>query len=131
VCGADLSLFYSLDATADAWFNLGLEAIAASRPGRALEWISACCAARPTDVAAIRVQAKLWAQLGHVDEARAALARAAQLDPDAPELEPIRQALEECLVASTAKIPPGKGSVTTRSPRRRKAVKLAKRVDDE
>ncbi len=93
-CGADLALLQQLDAVADGWFNRGLEALAAGRPGEALEWLSACCAARPTDAAARRAQAKVWAQLGHFAEARVALERAAALDPDAAELRAFREALE-------------------------------------
>lgn len=92
-CGADLMLLRRIDAIADAWFNRGLEALAAGAPGRALEWLSAYCAARPTDAAAHRVQAKLWAQLGHWTEASEALDRATELDPGAPDLLAVREAL--------------------------------------
>jgi regulator of sirC expression with transglutaminase-like and TPR domain len=96
-----LSLLQRLDAVADAWFNRALEALAAGAPGRALEWLSACCAARPTDAAARRAQAKVWAQLGHWEEARDALERAAAIEPDVPELEAIRQALREVTAQGT------------------------------
>lgn len=102
-CGADLTLLLRLDAVADAWFNRALEALAQGAPGRALEWLSACCAARPTDAAARRAQARVWAQLGRIDEARDALDRAAELDPTAPELIVIREALEAANVSSAAR----------------------------
>jgi predicted Zn-dependent protease len=94
VCGADLVPLQRLDSVADAWFNRALESLAGGATGRALEWLSASCAARPTDVAARLAQAKVWAQLGHCDEARDALERAAAIDPDAAELEIIRTALD-------------------------------------
>ena len=96
VCGADLSLLERLDAVADAWFNRALEALEEGAVGRALEWLSACCAARPTDAAALRAQAKVWAQLGHLKEAQGALERAAAIEPDGAETAAIRQALAEC-----------------------------------
>jgi Tfp pilus assembly protein PilF len=92
-CGNDLTLLRGIDAAADAWFNRGLEALAAGAPGRALEWLSACCVARPTDAAALRIQAKLWARLGHVREAGEALDRAAELDPSSPDLLAAREAI--------------------------------------
>ena len=95
VCGADLTLLRRLDEVADAWFNRALEAEAAGSPGSALEWLSACCVVRPMDGAARRAQAKVWAQLGRFAEARAALARAAEIEPDAPELEMLRQGLPQ------------------------------------
>jgi len=96
-CGADLSLLQRLDSVADSWFNRALDALAEQQPGRALEWLSACCVARPTDAAAARAQAKVWAQLGRWEEAGAALERAAALDPDAPELEDIRHAIQHAV----------------------------------
>ena len=94
-CGADLSLLQSLDSITDAWFNRALEALAEGAPGQALEWLSACCVVRPTDAAARRAQARVWAQLGLLQEAQDALDRAAAIVPDAPELADIQQALEE------------------------------------
>jgi tetratricopeptide (TPR) repeat protein len=94
-CGADLTLLAQLDAVADTWFNRALAALAEDAPGQALEWLSACCAARPTDAAARRAQAKVWAQLGHWKEAAGALERAAAIEPDAPEIADIRQALNQ------------------------------------
>jgi tetratricopeptide (TPR) repeat protein len=93
-CGADLSLLQGLDALVDAWFNRALEALASGETGRALEWVSACCVARPTDAAARRVQAKIWAQLGCWNEARAALEQARLIEPDASETNEIEQALQ-------------------------------------
>jgi tetratricopeptide (TPR) repeat protein len=90
---------------ADAWFNRSLEALAAGAPGRALEWIAASCAAQPTDAAARRVLAQVWAQLGRPAEARDALERAAALDPDAPELAEIRRALDAAADPPAAAIP--------------------------
>lgn len=101
-CGADLALLQRLDGIADAWFNRALEALAAGSPGRALEWLSACCVARPTDAAARRAQARVWAQLGCWQPARDALERAEALDPDAAEVAEIRQALDEAQGGSNA-----------------------------
>jgi Flp pilus assembly protein TadD len=92
-CGADLSLLVGLSAVADAWFNRGLEALAAGDPARALEWLAAACTARPTDAGALRALARVWAQLGHVGAARAALARAAALEPDDPNLAELKRVL--------------------------------------
>ncbi|MGE0129086.1 MAG: hypothetical protein AB7U82_13490 [Blastocatellales bacterium] len=94
-CGADLSLLARLEAISDAWFNEGLRALAEGARGRAMEWFSAACAARPTDAAARRAQAKVWAQLGCWDEALDALERAAMIEPDDDELNAIRRAIEE------------------------------------
>lgn len=92
-CGADLSLLQRLDAVADVWFNRGLGALAEGALGRALEWICACCAARPTDAAARLAQGKMWAQLGRWEEARDALDRVASIDPTLPELAGLYDAL--------------------------------------
>jgi tetratricopeptide (TPR) repeat protein len=100
-CGADLGLLARLDAVADAWFNEALASLAAGAPGRALEWLSACCAARPADAAARRVQAKLWARFGHWREAHDSLDRAAAVDPDAADLQAIREAVNELERASS------------------------------
>jgi len=111
-CGADLALLQRLNALADVWFNRALEALAAGTPGRALEWLSACCAARPTDAAARRAQAKVWAQLGRWDEARDALDRAALIEPDAGNLAAIRATFEDAAkhaapsAAKTSAAPP-------------------------
>ena len=92
-CGADVSLLRALDAAPDAWFNRALKALNDGDPGRALEWVSACCAARPSDGAARRVQAKIWAQLGHWQEAVRALSQSAEIEPDSDEVKEIREAL--------------------------------------
>ena len=102
-CGADLLLLEKLDAVADAWFNRALEALGRGATGEALEWVSASCAARPTDAAVRRTQAKLWAQLGRLDEASDALARAVAIDPEAPETALVRQALDEAAGSANGK----------------------------
>lgn len=102
-CGQDLSLLLSIEATADAWFNCGLEALEAGAPERALEWISACCAAKPTDAKAILLQAKLWARLGRWQAASAALDRAEKLDPSSSDLLAVRQALTRASAAPKRK----------------------------
>jgi predicted Zn-dependent protease len=94
-CGADLSVLQRLDAVADAWYNRAMRAVAAGQAGEALAWISACCAARPTDAAARLVQARLWGQLGHPAEGLQALAQARDGDPDLPGLDATEQALRE------------------------------------
>jgi len=109
-CGADLSMLRVLEAIAEQWFNRALQALAEGRPGSALEWLSACCAARPTDAAARRALAKVWAQLNRWDEAGQALDRAAAIDPDSLELVEIREALQDA-----------------RAPRSRKSAKPPKR----
>jgi tetratricopeptide (TPR) repeat protein len=93
-CGADLSLLLNLSLVADAWFNKALDALAEGQAGQALEWLSACCAASPTDAAARRAQAKVWAQLGRTVEARDALEQALLLDPTSAEAKEIRCALD-------------------------------------
>lgn len=97
-CGADLSLLRALAAVTDAWFNRALLALANGNAGEALEWLSACCAAQPTDAAARRAQSRVWAQLGHLDEARRALDRARQIDGASPDLAAIEQALDDATV---------------------------------
>ncbi|MCU0880713.1 MAG: tetratricopeptide repeat protein, partial [Pirellulaceae bacterium] len=92
-CGADLSLLRSLDAVPDAWFNRALEELAQNRPGRALEWLAACCTARPNDAAALRALAQVWGQLGHPAEAEDALRRSAAIDPDHPQVKLIHDAV--------------------------------------
>jgi tetratricopeptide (TPR) repeat protein len=111
-CGADLSLLQRLDGIADAWFNRALAALAEGAPGRALEWLSASCTARPSDAAARRAQAKVWAQLGRWAEARDALQRAAALEPDAPELALLRQAFKE----AEAPLKPARAQTAAASP---------------
>jgi len=93
-CGGDLTLLLRIDAAADAWFNRGLEAAAAGETAQALEWMAACCAARPIDAAAHRARARLWAQLRRWPDASAALERAAELEPDSPDLAGLRQAFD-------------------------------------
>jgi len=94
-CGADLAILQSLDAVADAWFNRALAALAKGEPGKALEWVSACYAARPNDAAARLTQAMVWAQLGHFLQARAALDQAANLDSSLPGLAGFARALQD------------------------------------
>ena len=96
-CGADLTLLQTLYAVADAWFNQGLKALQRDSPGQALEWFSACCAARPTDTAARLAQAKTWAQLGRYQEARDALKKAEMLDPDADDLKNAATAIDKAI----------------------------------
>ena len=128
-CGADLSLLEKLDAVADAWFNRALEALSRGAPGQALEWVSASCAARPTDAAARRAQAKLWAQLGRPDEASDSLARAVAIDPEAPEAALLRQALDEAAGSANGKGPGGrrKGKRPRRGSARKRIVSKGSR----
>jgi tetratricopeptide (TPR) repeat protein len=125
-CGTDLTLLRKLAAIPDAWFNRGLEALAAGRRGLALEWLSACCVARPTDGEARRTSIKVWAQLGCFEEARDALDRAAELEPDDPELREIRQALESAQAVASAPRSAGKTGDGGKSARtnRSKGAKL-------
>lgn len=99
-CGADLGLLQALEAVSDVWFNQALAELEAGRPGRALEWLSACCAARPADAEARLAQAKLWAQLGRWAEAQEALDRAAEVEPELAELAAVRQAIAEAKPAA-------------------------------
>lgn len=94
-CGADLSLLQCIDVVADAWFNEGLDALARNETGKALEWMAACCTARPSDAAARRALGKIWAQLGHAHEARRCLDLSAENDPDHPDVAEVRAALDE------------------------------------
>jgi len=94
-CGADLSLLQCLDAAVDAWFNEALEALSRNEVGKALEWLAACCTARPSDAVARRSLAKVWAQLGHVQEARRSLEVSVENDPDHPDVAAIRAALAD------------------------------------
>ena len=94
-CGADLTLLQCLEAVANAWFNRALSALADDRPGRALEWLSACCAARPTDAEARLVQAKVWARLGRWREASDALDRAEEVGVSSDDLQAVRDVVRE------------------------------------
>ena len=110
-CGADLELLWRLDEVADHWFNTGLASLAAGNRGRALEWLAACCVARPSDAAAHGALARVWAQLGHGPEAEDALARARDLDPDAPDLATIGEGLTAArAVAVGPGLVPAKGA---------------------
>ncbi|MCD4786504.1 MAG: hypothetical protein K8T10_21975 [Candidatus Eremiobacteraeota bacterium] len=93
-CGTDLSLLKTLDSVADAWFNRALKEIDDGNSGRAIQWLSACCAARPMDAEALRIRAKVWGMLGHWKEARYSLEEAREIDPDALELKEIESALQ-------------------------------------
>ena len=95
LCGADLSLLQRLDALGNLWFNQALDALDEGNLGSALEWLSACCVVRPRDAGALRAKAKIWARLGHFEEARNALNQAASSEPDTPELGVIRQAVDD------------------------------------
>jgi len=121
-CGADLTLLVCLEGQCDAWFNRALAALAEGRPGRAVEWLSACCAARPSDAAAWRALARVWAQIGRWDDARRAVERAAEVDPDAPDLEAIRQAIAEAATPARTQ----KAAKTQRADRTRAGRKRAK-----
>ena len=94
-CGADLTLLQCLEAVANAWFNRALSALADDRPGRALEWLSACCAARPMDAEARLVQAKVWARLGRWCEASDALDRAEGIGVSSDDLQAVRDVVRE------------------------------------
>lgn len=92
-CGADLILLHKFNSLPDVWFNQALEALRQGQPGRALEWLSACCVAQPNDVSARVAQARVWAQLGRGAEARDCLDRAAGIDPVYPGIDELRRAL--------------------------------------
>lgn len=89
-CGEDLTLLRQLDGVADAWYNRGVRAADAGDAGAALEWFSACCAARPSDVEARLAIARLWVHFNIWDDARRA---AAQILEANPELEEARTLL--------------------------------------
>lgn len=99
-CGADLSVLQCLDAVIDGWFNAGLDALARNESGLALEWLAACCKARPSDAAALRALAKVWGRLGHLDDARRCVDLSRQSDPDHPDLDSITAALCEPAAAT-------------------------------
>jgi tetratricopeptide (TPR) repeat protein len=98
----------------DGWFNRALECLDAGKPGRALEWLAACCASRPSDASARRALALVWAQLGRLAEARDALQQAVELDPDAAEIPIIRRALRD---AGRRRFGPGRRHVRRRGSR--------------
>lgn len=126
LCGADLAPLQRLDGMADAWFNRALESLAVGQTGRALEWLSASCAARPTDAAARRAQARIWAQLGLWQEARDALQRAADIDPDAPELADLQAALQDPK-ADKVKIAFATPTAALKPQRKRSAIQSVKK----
>jgi hypothetical protein len=106
-CGADLSLLAELDATVDAWFNAGLDALGAGDTGGALEWLAAYAKARPTDAAGPAVLARLWLQLGHPDFALRCLDRAAELELETPERSALRALALGDLKAAGPVVVPG------------------------
>lgn len=93
-CGTDLSFLIRIDCLADAWFNQALLELDRGFPGRALEWLSACCIAQPSDVDARIALSKVWTQLGCLDEALDSLKRVEQLAPDRKEVEDIRECIK-------------------------------------
>jgi tetratricopeptide (TPR) repeat protein len=95
ICGASLVLLRQLEAAADAWYNRGLQELSAVRPGEALAWFSACCAARPTDAEARLAQARVWGQLGHWPECARAAQLAREIDPSLDGLPELEQLLAE------------------------------------
>ncbi len=94
-CGADLTLLLTLDAVADAWFNRGLSALGRDAPGEALEWFSACCAAKPGDGQARLAHAKTWARLGCFAEAAQSLEKAKMLGVDGGEVQKVEAGIRE------------------------------------
>jgi tetratricopeptide (TPR) repeat protein len=125
-CGADLSLLATLDALPGIWFNRGLAALERGAPGEALEWLSACCAARPNDAEARLAQAKVWARLGHLAEARAALERAEALDATALGLAPLHAFLEESDGSAAAPVETAKPAARKpRAGRKKKSTRSA------
>lgn len=94
-CGADLSLLHQLDGLADAWFNSGVSAAAEGNDGLALERVSAYCVIQPGDAEARLVQAKLWARLGCLCEARHAVSKARELDPERTEIDEVERAIDD------------------------------------
>lgn len=81
-CGADLSLLAAMEGTLDAWHNEGAAAAEAGDWPRTLEWFAACAVARPTDVDALTVLARVWVKLGHPTAALRLLDRAAELEAE-------------------------------------------------
>jgi hypothetical protein len=55
-------------------------------------------------VAALLAKSRVWAQLDRFEEARAALSRASAIDPEAPEIDVIRQAIEDASKRSTINV---------------------------
>jgi tetratricopeptide (TPR) repeat protein len=127
-CGADLTLLSRLHGVADAWFNEGLAALRAGASGRALEWLSAACAARPADAEARRAQARVWAQLGRFEEAKDALARAAALDPASPDLSSLREALQAGAAVESAAPPAVARAAPPRTTERRAGRSRSRRA---
>lgn len=126
-CGADLSVLQCLDAVPDAWFNQGLKALENGARGEALEWFAACCRARPSDAAARRALAKVWAQLGHLKEASRALEESATSDPDAAELAVIRKAISDASKPTGRKKRSSKSRGQSATGKKRGAKKRAKK----
>ena len=88
-CNVDLSILYIINAVPDVWFNRAVESVQSGDWGKALEWVSACCVARPADASAHRMRAKIWGQLQHPIAARESLELARALEPDHPDLKVI------------------------------------------
>ena len=89
-CGADLSLLATMEATLDAWFNEGLTAAEAADMPRALEWFAACVVARPTDVQALALLARVWHELGYPLATLRLLDRAAEVETEGSDRAQLR-----------------------------------------
>lgn len=83
-CGADLRVLRDLATLLDAWFNAGVDALEAGRPGEAVEWFGACAIARPTEAEPLELLARAWFLLGRPAEAGRVLDRADDLGPAGP-----------------------------------------------
>jgi len=95
-CGADLTILQTLGSVADAWFNKAIESLHENQTGRALEWIAACCSARPDDINALFVLAKIWIKLNCIHEARNVFERIKRLEPDHSEIANFEVFFEKC-----------------------------------
>ncbi len=94
-CGADLKLLVQVNQLCDTWFNQGIQAARDGKPGEAVFWLSACCAASPGDAAAWMAHARAWGQLGHWQQALTSLEHAYEIYPQLDGLVEVRQSLFE------------------------------------
>ncbi len=94
-CGVDLTLLQCVESLTASWFNQALEAAIAKEYGKAVELLSACCIANPSDAEAFKLRAKAWMGLGCGAEAKRSCDRIIELDPDCHELSQLTEAISK------------------------------------
>ena len=93
-CGVDLTLLQCIESLTASWFNRALDAAKSGQYGQAVELLSACCIANPSDAEAFRLRTKAWLGLSRPLEAKRSCEKVRELDPDCPELAQLTKTIE-------------------------------------